>query len=256
MTGIRPSLIAASRRRVSFDPDAADYFARIVSAGSSISSANKTAVDAFVKGCKTDGIWSAIKACCLLAGPDDLTGALVTLVGTAPTSVNFVSADYNRTTGLVGNGSTKYLNTNRNNNADPQNSKHLSVYITSLSTVLNTTLIGQGLATGSSHLTVNNVTSPVSYAARVNGPGVANIGALTTGFAGLNRSASTGFVIRSNNSTSTEIASTSATPANGNIFVFNGINYYNGGISFYSIGESLDLALLDARISTYMASIT
>jgi hypothetical protein len=30
-------------------------------------------------------------------------------LGTAPTNNNFVDADYNRETGLVGNGSTKYL---------------------------------------------------------------------------------------------------------------------------------------------------
>jgi hypothetical protein len=34
-----------------------------------------------------------------------------------------------------------------------------------------------------------------------------------------------------------------------------GVSYANARLSYYSIGEFLDLAALDARISTYMASI-
>jgi hypothetical protein len=85
-----------------------------------------------VIGCKQDGIWTAIKASCILAGARTLTGALVPLAGTAPTNFNFVDADYNRKTGLVGNGSNKYLNSNRAGNADPQNSFHHAVYGTTL----------------------------------------------------------------------------------------------------------------------------
>jgi hypothetical protein len=132
------------------DPDAADYFARIVSAGSSISVDNRAAVDAFVRGCKADGIWSAIKASCLLAGPDDLTGALVPLVGAAPTNNGpFVSGDYDRTTGLIGDASTKYLDANRAGNADPQSNQHAAVYITSAQTG-NTSLFGAGTTAGGS----------------------------------------------------------------------------------------------------------
>jgi len=252
MTGIRPSLIAASRRRV--DPDAADYFARIVAAGSSISAANRAAVDVFVRGCKADGIWSAIKACCLLAGPDDLTGALVPLVGTAPTNVNFVSADYNRTTGLVGDGSTKYLNSNRNNNTDPQNSKHHSVYVSSLATaagILNGAQVGG--AAGQSGIAV---TAGVENTFRVNNAGAATYSQVL-GFLGANRSNSTQINIRRNN-TSVNDNRNSDTPANENIGIFGrtvNANITNARLSFYSIGESLDLALLDARISTYMASL-
>jgi hypothetical protein len=56
--------------------------------------------------------------------------------GTAPTNFNFVSGDYNRKTGLVGDGSTKYLDSNRAGNADPQNSFHLSTYSTTATTLL------------------------------------------------------------------------------------------------------------------------
>jgi hypothetical protein len=46
---------------------------------------------------------------------------------------------------------------------------------------------------------------------------------------------------------------------NANCFIFarnGGSGFLDERISFYSIGESLDLALLDARVATYMASLT
>lgn len=243
------------------DPDAAAYITSVESADTAAGSPGgleektKIAIDNFVLGCKADGIWNAIKASCILAGARTLNGALVPLVGASPTNFNFVSADYNRKTGLVGDGSTKYLNSNRNNNADPQNSKHLAVGIGSAGSTLNTTYIGQDLTTGSSHLSVD-ISNLFAYSGRVNGPaGVANIGTAGTGFAGLNRSASTGFVIRSNRATSSLFSSTSATPASGSILVFDGINKSNARLYYYSIGEDLDLALLDARVTDLINAI-
>ena len=247
-----PDLSPTGRLTVAYtiDSDAAAYIAAVEAAdGQALETATRTAIDSFVKGCKNDGIWNAIKASCILSGARTLAGALIPLVGTAPTNFNFVSGDYNRKTGLVGDGSTKYLNSNRNNNADPQNNKHLAVGITTAGNVVETTYIGQALATGSSHLSIS-ASSLSKYSARVTGPGVANIGTTGTGFAGVNRSASTGFTIRSGNTTSGEIAATSAAPASGNILVFEGIAKSNPRLYFYSIGESLDLALLDTRVTS------
>jgi hypothetical protein len=199
---------------------------------------------------------SIIKAAPIMAGARTLAGALVPLVGAAPTRFGTEGGwSYNRKTGTAGNGTDNYLNSNRANNADPQNSKHLSVHVSTQTSTQNLTLIGQAIAIGSSHLTVNAAFTPVSYAARVNGPGVANIGTLATGFVGLNRSTSTGFVIRSNGATSAELASVSTTPASGNILVFGGINIYDGRLSFYSIGESINLTQLDSRLTTLMNAI-
>jgi hypothetical protein len=252
--------MAASRRRV--DPDAADYFARIVTAGSTISEPNKAAVNAFVAGCKADGIWAAIKASCLLAGPDDLTGALVPLVGAAPTNVggNFVSGDYNRTTGLVGDGSTKYLDTNRNNNADPQNNQHLSVFINSNATVSNARYIsGRAAATNLGASLLGKIGSNSEFYSRFDGSGFVTFSLFENGsFSGISRSSSSNFKYRLNGATS-DITDGSVTPANINICIFANPapnTYSNARISFYSIGESLDLALLDARLATYMSSLT
>jgi hypothetical protein len=88
----------------------------------------KRAVDDFFRGTKADGtFWDALKAACILCGARTLAGALVPLAGDAPTNNNFVDADYNRETGLKGNGSTKYLDSNRANNADPQDDAFYSI---------------------------------------------------------------------------------------------------------------------------------
>jgi hypothetical protein len=93
-----------------FDPDAKAYIAAVeVADGQALEPAIRTAYNNFILGCKSDGIWDAIKASCILAGARSLSGALVPLKGSAPTNNNFVSGDYVRTTGLVGDGTTKYL---------------------------------------------------------------------------------------------------------------------------------------------------
>jgi hypothetical protein len=237
------------------DPDAAAYITAVETAdGQSLETAVKVAIHSFVKGCKNDGIWPAIKASCILAGARTLTGALVPLAGTAPTNVGpFVSGDYNRKTGLVGDGSTKYLDSNRNNNADPQNSQHMVIFPTTVNTTdQDRVYMGVGLAqNGATYF----FTRTGDAAAR-NRSASANTG-LIRGVANavisINRSSSTEFVYRQSN-TSQTISRVSETPLNANIFVFQGNGFSAGALSnarlaFYSIGESLDLALLDARVT-------
>ena len=253
---VRSLRLTASRSSRGYDVDAATYIRSVEDAdGQTLEPAVKAAINAFVLGCKADGIWTAIKASCVLMGARTLSGALTPLVGSAPTNNNFVSGDYNRKTGLVANGTTKFIDTNRANDSDPKDSKHLSAYVSTSSSVANTTLIGQALATGSSHLSVNNSTPATTYAARANGPGVANIGTLGTGFVGVNRSASTGFILRSSGSNTTEQTAASVSPASGDILVFDGINKYAGRLAFYSLGESLSLSLLDTRVSALYTAI-
>jgi hypothetical protein len=248
------SIIAASRRRV--DPDAADYFARIVAAGSTISAGNQAAVNSFVVGCKADGIWAAIKASCLLAGPDDLTGALVPLVGAAPTNNNFVAGDYNRVTGLVGNASNKSLNPKRNNNADPRDDFSMGVYITQSGVTTGRIVIGAGGGdAGTSNMGATAGSSRCRSATAFS-PSASGF----TGFFGISRNDSSTYQNRRLQS-STSVTQASQTPFNGPIFVFatgrlGGDFHSDPRLSFYHIGESLDLALLDARLTTYMASIS
>jgi len=221
--------------------------------GQILEQATRNAVTNFVIGCKADGIWTAIKASCILAGARTLTGALVPLVGIAPTNVNFASGDYNRKTGLVGNGSTKYLNSNRNNNADPQNSKHLALYISSLAAEdVYLMDAGEAGAVGRSQMigtTSQSINYAVTSATRTTGT-TENV---ATSFAGINRSTASTQVLRFGGVTQSANV-TSLSPTSRNIVLYAGSIVLNAQsssrLAFYSIGESLDLALLDARVTT------
>jgi hypothetical protein len=228
------------------DPDAAAYITAVETAdGQALEEKTKIAIDNFVLGCKADGIWTAIKASCILAGARTLAGALVPLVGTAPTNYNFVAGDYNRKTGLVGDASTKYLDSNRAENSDPQNSQHMSAYAT----------VNQG-AQSATCLGVNGTTDLLEGGGRSRNGAFVGTPVLTgTGFKGVNRSNSTSFNVRMNGS-AVDSPIPSVSPSSGNVFVFARNNPIGGPssfsrhrLAFYSIGESLDLARLDARVT-------
>jgi hypothetical protein len=238
------------------DADAKDYLTRVHAAeGQTLEPETCLAIEAFVVGCKTDGIWSAIKASCILAGARTLTGALVPLVGTAPTSFNFVSGDYNRKTGLIGNATTKYLNSNRSNSADPQNSNHNAVYATTVASA-GSYINARGAAGGD--IGTNAMGTGPFFRSRTATAQVYTSSA--TGLIATNRSSSSAYTARFGGSNNT-ISTVSEAPLAVNLFVFarntNGTPEFYGNcrLAFYSIGESLDLALLDARVTTLINAI-
>jgi hypothetical protein len=222
------------------DPDAAAYIAAVETADTEpLEERTKIAIDNFVLGCKADGIWSAIKASCILAGARTLTGALVPLVGAAPTNFNFEAGDYNRKTGLVGNGSTKYLDSNRNHNADPQDNAHIAVYAST---------VGTGLFYGGAAGSATGTSSLSTIAVRCRSSSADSI-TVATGLLGASRLASANFVFRSSQASQT-ISRTSQERPNQNVFIHrNETVYGTHRLAFYSIGESLDLALLGARVT-------
>jgi hypothetical protein len=216
------------------------------------------AFDAFIKGCKDDGNWDAIKTGCVMAGWDGLAGALTPLKDGAPTNFNFVSSDYNRETGLLGNGTTKYLDSNRNNNADPQDNFSLSVY---------TTVAGNAVISGNS-IGAGGTVSPANNGACALG---ATTGSSRNRSSTLFTPADTGFIgfhgTSRNNSASYDyrrlqssqvVTQDSQTPFNGNVFVFANSGPFAWSsvrLSFYHIGESVDLEKLDSRVTTLMSNI-
>jgi hypothetical protein len=238
------------------DPDARTYLLAVEQAdGQFLESGVATAINTFVTGCKTDGFWPAIKASCILAGARTRLGALTPLVGTAPTSFNFVDGDYNRKTGLVGDGTTKYLDSNRNNDADPQNSNHLAVYAT---TAQQNATIGAGV--GEAGATAISNTTVIRGRSRSATLGTSSL-QLTTGFHGINRSDQSTFLMRGNGSLQS-ISQQSQTAFSGNVLVFTRgasaapIDYTSSRLAFYSIGEALDLALLDARVTDLINALS
>jgi hypothetical protein len=251
---------AAAGSGVALDPDAQAYITAVETVdGQALEAGVRAAINDFVVGCKADGIWTAIKASCILAGARTLNGALVPLVGTAPTNFNFVSGDYNRKTGLVGNGSTKYLNSNYSLIEALQNNRHVSVWV-------------QSPQSSGSHAYAGSSLTPVEAAARsqivaASGSETRLITRLAdetsvtsatannvTGLQGVSRTSAPSYTRRAALANAT--VSTASLSGNDNqMWIFarnnNASNLHTSArLAFYSIGESLDLALLDARVTT------
>jgi hypothetical protein len=157
------------------------------------------------------------------------------------------------------------LDSNRNNNADPQDNCHISVYGTTFGATTATLKVPLGrqingfnekalfasTALNSGLLTVRcqSTNAPVTHTAN-----------RANGLIGASRANSATISIRNSNSTVTG-SQVSTAPSASTLFVFassNGTTPNNGGsasafddsrLAFYSIGESLDLALLDARVT-------
>lgn len=238
------------------DADVNTYITAVENAdGQALETGVRDAINTFITGCKADGIWPAIKASCILMGARTLSGALTPLVGAAPTNTNFVSGDYNRKTGLVGNGSTKYLDSNRNNNADPQNSHHIGLYVSSGG--LPAMGAGAGTFGSSQFSSPTGLATTMRFLSRTSGSADVTFTSPLTGFVGKSRSVSNEFIARLQ-STNTTGSLSSQSPYNGNIFVFARSpvgSYSSARIAFYSIGESLALASLDTRLSTLYTAI-
>ena len=245
------------------DADAKAYLDAVETADTqALEAAVRKAVDDFVKGCKADGIWSAIKASCILAGARTLAGALTPLVGSAPTNwnSNFVSGDYDRENGLLGNGSNKALQSNYAHNAAGQNNRSMAVYISQVFGAGTMRFVddGGGASAGGSHLraVLNVITT------RTASSSLASVSQVPfVGFFGASRSASANYTRRANG-TSATITDASATPTSTNYTIFArgsssapNAEFVDGALSFYSLGEALNLTNLDTRVSTLMTDL-
>jgi hypothetical protein len=246
-------------RKVSDDADANAYLLAVEEAdGQELETGVITAVETFITGCKSDGIWSALKASCILAGARTLNGALVPLVGTAPTNANFVSGDYNRESGLIGNGSTKSLITISNSSLD-QNNNHIFAKITDEDQrTVSAGLMGtQHGITGSNAIRRSGSTGLQYHPMSASLNQISGTNVRFQGGCGLSRSLSSSF-IRMNNGSASTISLNSQINSNQNISIFrntNTTNYTNSRILFYSIGESIDLTALNSRVSTLMTAL-
>lgn len=269
-----PLAIRSVNRRVGstagFDADAAAYIRDVQSAdNAALELAVAHAINAFVLGCKADGIWSAMKASCILMGARTLSGALTPLVGSAPTNNNFVTGDYNRETGLSSgtSNSTKYLNSNRAGNADGQNDYHVAIYASTTS-ASGQALIGSG-GSGSGATGMQNASNNLFARARnTTGDNMpTNAGMASSGFFATGRSDSN--TVRYCNTSNADgnrytatVTRASQTPASDNFFVYgrnsggNTLAFASSGrFAFYSIGAYCDLALLGTRVATLYTAI-
>ena len=245
-----------------YDTDAGNYIQAVEAAdGQALEPATRQAINNFVIGCKQDGIWNAIKASCILSGARTLAGALQPLVGTAPTNNGpFVTGDYNRKTGLVGNGTSKYLNSNRTNNADPQNNNHNAVWLSTF-TSGDQYLLGDDFNSGANFLLARDSAAFFRnrFDSASNTESFAATGSqFSGGLFGMSRASSSVVNVTYRQNAGKVFSSNSegsSPPTSGIINIFRmGTNYTNARLAFYSIGESLDLALLDARVTALITA--
>lgn len=246
--------VSRSKSYPAFDPDALAYIQRVEGPNGDnqpLEEGVRQAIDAFVVGAKADGIWDAIKASCILAGARTLDGALQPLVGPAPTNFNFVSGDYNRKTGLKGDGATKYLDSNRPGDADPLTDFHAAVWQAELAPSGFGPLIASRLPddfANSSQIIDRQNNEDYQFLARdvviEKSPRVANrLVALSL----LGDTLTMRYADALDQETISAVDSVETTwqvLGRGN-----GQAHSNARLSFYSVGEALDLALLDARVT-------
>jgi hypothetical protein len=176
----------------------------------------------------------------------------------APTNVadGFVEGDYTRggaTPGLKGDG-TSYLNTGRAVTADPQNNCHVSAFRSDLNGS-EFSVASLGLATTGA--VVLNHANPISGRLRNTSFTSGTLDG-SLGFAGFSRQDSGFFSARADaqSETITQVSAISGSVGNYGVFMFlNGLAFSTATIAFYSIGESLDLAALDARVTALVTAI-
>ena len=223
------------------------------------------AINRFIADAKSLGVYDALKASCVMAGWDSLAGALTPLAGTAPSNNGFLAADYDRGTGLKGDG-TSYLDSGRANNADPLNDRHYSVYLTSYNANNPQVVFGSMQLTFPGTLNICLLSADTASLFHVSGNLAPDrlqftpFNSLSPAFAGATRSSSAGFSARAGGTTaSTTSASVRTTALNEFVFARNNngsVEFRSAAsIAFYSIGESLDLALLDNRVTALVTAI-
>ena len=112
-----------------FDADAVAFFNRVTTAGGTLSTTEKQAVNSLVVDMKAAGIWSGMKAIYPMVGASAASCAQnlksSSFTGTFSSGWTFAS------TGVLGNGLSSYFDTNFNQTtqSQAQNNTYLSVYI-------------------------------------------------------------------------------------------------------------------------------
>ena len=256
------------------DPDAINYISGVEAAdGQELEYEVKEALQAFIVGCKDDGIWSAIKSSCIFAGARTFDGARVPLVGAsldyvepAPYDSTGFALNYNRKTGLGGSGwgysypGEVYLQAPTLNVVSTNS--HVATYITEpdTNTHAHDLLIGAGwwftVGAGirSYEFTPGN---GIEYVVNLHGSyvstGIPRTG--TTGFLGVSRNSSSSINFKSSASSVINYASSATNPTTFKAPIksmegSNTIGPSNARMFFYSIGEHIDLAKLDSRIAS------
>lgn len=256
------------------DPDALLWFAAVEATGANFGSSpssitsNKLAFSTAFSGFKSAGIWDTIRQACFLVGPSTYQGALVNIKLTGnPTNNNFASGDYNRLTGLNGNGSNKYLDTNVNDLDFSASYGHIYALVTDFG--ISAPLNNPQFVFGSNY--TGDGDQVMSYVID-QGPGrfvvfkpscsqVFSQGTVGTngGILGYSRNGSDVTYRNDGNTWVTEPASSADYPAGFNYCLFldpaTSICNFSGRVAFYSVGTSTDIETMNSIVQTLKTTL-
>lgn len=258
-----------------YDLDASRYITNIeIADGQVLERSTKKAINRFIVGCKIDNIWNSIHSSCILAGARTLNGALTPLKGPNLSNNAFISSDYSRSTGLKGNGTTKYLNTNYYFSSDQSEDIHAGVVFTERSSLIQSSALGVRNTFGSSTLAMifTSSTSNLTFGLTSSVIGIGfGTAILENKLIGLKRDPSNSFPISYFGSNGAIDGSFSSFPSSvdtsNSVLVFATrsnstgaiTTFYNGRIFFYSVGRNIDLQKLNNRLNdliTIYSSLT
>lgn len=248
----------------SYDTDAAAWFSAVAVAGSTITDADKTAVNDFIIGCKADaspigGVsnWAAMKSVGLFCAASGLAGALVPLKGSAFTNSFFQANDYVKFSGLKGNGFAKWINSNYNSANVAQDNFSAGVYATEAQTLVVAALFGDTTSSGAgSTALATSGGSSLFRCRRTTALTVGNAPSTNVGLVGVSRSVSGFYDTRSASAVVNRTgASDGARSANMAWFSRGGVDCTDARISFAWSGESVNLALLHTRVAAMLAAM-
>lgn len=244
------------------DADAEAYVAAVeVADAQLLEVAVVTAMANLVATLKSTSQWTPLGVAIPGCGPRTLAGYLIGLKSATQTvtNVNFVGGDYDRKLGLLGNGTSKYLNLNRNVNADPQDSQHLAVLMSTYSpNGLVTGIMGAGAGViGASTILTNSTGFSVHrshcLAGTTSTPPIAG-----PDFVGINRDNSANYNVRYDGATAVATEA-SQSPFNASMFAFarnhTTTNPAPWRFAWLSAGAALTLSTLETTVKAYRTAI-
>jgi len=243
-----------------FDADAQAYFDRVTTAGGTLTTTEKTAVNQLVIDLKANSLWTPMKAVYPMVGSS--AAACAQNLKSSSFTGTFTSGWTFASTGVTGNGTSAYMDTNYAQVSGDTDNQHISIYSR---TDLNSVIADMGVASG---IKETNILSRLSnqFYFRMQGPNATTVSSSNSlGFFMANRISSTQ-VKGIKNSTINTISNTS----NGiitslNIYFaaqnFNGsaANYSAREYAFSSIGQGLtdtQAAALYTNIQTFQTTLS
>lgn len=125
-----------------YDADTVTAIAAVEAAGGTLTTAQKSACDTFIRGLKTESLWSKFAGLYLLVGGTSGAHA-VNWKAPGTHNVTWVNSPTHDANGVTGNGSTAYGQTGVAASAVcPQNDAHVSVYNRSASPTVSGRFVG------------------------------------------------------------------------------------------------------------------